>query len=40
MAEKDIIPTDFPAFLAAKNAMETTFGKVPIPKLEVVEAFQ
>tara|TARA_B100000900_G_scaffold412269_1_gene433707 strand:- start:68 stop:1453 length:1386 start_codon:yes stop_codon:yes gene_type:complete len=26
-----VIPTDFPAFLAAKNAMETTFGKVPIP---------
>lgn len=26
-----VIPTDFPAFLAAKKAMETTFGKVPIP---------
>ena len=26
-----VIPTDFPAYLAAKNAMETTFGKTPIP---------
>ena len=26
-----VIPTDFPAYLAAKNAMETTFGKIPIP---------
>ena len=25
-----VIPTDFPAYLAAKNAMETTFGKTPI----------
>ena len=26
-----VIPTDFPAYLAAKKAMETTFGKTPIP---------
>jgi|TARA_B100001094_G_C18192766_1_gene808444 acetylornithine deacetylase/succinyl-diaminopimelate desuccinylase-like protein len=26
-----VIPTNFPAFLAAKSAMETTFGKIPIP---------
>ena len=26
-----VIPTDFPEYLAAKNAMETTFGKTPIP---------
>ena len=26
-----VIPTDFPAYIAAKNAMETTFGKTPIP---------
>ena len=26
-----VIPTDFPAFLAAKKAMEKTFGKTPIP---------
>ena len=26
-----VIPTDFPAYLAAKNAMVTTFGKTPIP---------
>ena len=26
-----VIPTDFPAFLAAKKAMEYTFGKTPIP---------
>lgn len=26
-----VIPTDFPAYLAAKNAMETTFGRTPIP---------
>ena len=26
-----VIPTDFPGYLAAKNAMETTFGKIPIP---------
>ena len=26
-----VIPTEFPAYLAAKNAMETTFGKTPIP---------
>ena len=26
-----VIPTDFPAFLAAKKAMHKTFGKVPIP---------
>ena len=26
-----VIPTDFPAYLAAKNEMETTFGKTPIP---------
>jgi acetylornithine deacetylase/succinyl-diaminopimelate desuccinylase-like protein len=26
-----VIPTDFPAYLAAKNAMQTTFGKTPIP---------
>ncbi len=26
-----VIPTDFPGYLAAKNAMETTFGKTPIP---------
>ena len=26
-----VIPTDFPAYLAAKMAMETTFGKTPIP---------
>ena len=26
-----VIPTDFPAFLAAKSAMETTFGRIPIP---------
>ena len=26
-----VIPTNFPAFLAAKKAMEKTFGKTPIP---------
>ena len=26
-----VIPTDFPAYIAAKKAMETTFGKSPIP---------
>ena len=26
-----VIPTDFPAYIAAKKAMETTFGKLPIP---------
>jgi acetylornithine deacetylase/succinyl-diaminopimelate desuccinylase-like protein len=26
-----VIPTDFPAYLAAKKAMQTTFGKTPIP---------
>ena len=26
-----VIPTGFPAYIAAKNAMETTFGKTPIP---------
>ena len=26
-----VIPTDFPGYLAAKNAMKTTFGKTPIP---------
>jgi acetylornithine deacetylase/succinyl-diaminopimelate desuccinylase-like protein len=26
-----VIPTDFPGYLAAKKAMETTFGKSPIP---------
>ena len=26
-----VIPTDFPAYVAAKKAMETTFGKLPIP---------
>ena len=26
-----VIPTDFPGFLAAKKAMEETFGKTPIP---------
>jgi acetylornithine deacetylase/succinyl-diaminopimelate desuccinylase-like protein len=26
-----VIPTDFPAYLAAKKAMETTFGKSPVP---------
>ena len=26
-----VIPTNFPAYLAAKKAMETTFGKTPIP---------
>ena len=26
-----VIPTDFPAYLAAKKSMETTFGKTPIP---------
>ena len=26
-----VIPTDFPGYLAAKKAMETTFGKTPIP---------
>ena len=26
-----VIPIDFPAYLAAKKAMETTFGKTPIP---------
>ena len=26
-----VIPTGFPAYIAAKSAMETTFGKVPIP---------
>jgi acetylornithine deacetylase/succinyl-diaminopimelate desuccinylase-like protein len=29
--ESVVIPTDFPAYLAAKNAMETTFGRTPIP---------
>jgi len=26
-----VIPTDFPAYIAARKAMEKTFGKVPIP---------
>ena len=26
-----VIPTDFPAYIAAKKAMKTTFGKDPIP---------
>ena len=26
-----VIPTDFPGYLAAKKAMQTTFGKTPIP---------
>ena len=26
-----VVPTNFPAFLAAKKAMEKTFGKTPIP---------
>ena len=26
-----VIPTDFPAYIAAKKAMQTTFGKNPIP---------
>ena len=29
--ESVVIPTDFPAFVAAKKAMEATFGKIPIP---------
>ena len=26
-----VIPTDFPAYIAARKAMEKTFGKLPIP---------
>ena len=34
-----VIPTDFPAYLAAKNAMETTFGKHQY-QLEVEGVYQ
>ena len=40
-----VIPTDFPAYLAAKKAMETTFGKTPIPvrsggSIPIVQMFE
>ena len=34
-----VIPTDFPAYIAAKKAMETTFGKSQY-LLEVGEVYQ
>lgn len=32
--EPAVVPTDLPAYKAASKAMETTFGKAPIPKRE------